>query len=566
MCGDAALVEAELKGLLRDLRKTMKARQIYAHIPDHGQGQVRAIHGRLDDLLRTVGELSLRVEVSSLYWNDVEVFNDESHDFNFGYSLYRAGVRLLIFSAGIHPSEFERFWTHLVGDLNHRGDEDLLTRLWREGFEGIRWVAQTKLIEDEGVDLIYNTLATNVLGRFSFEDLKARHGEFLSRLTAEFERQAAQRVQSNHRGSASPTLDASAEKARTAAGFSEVLLEVARLHSFPEATEAMAVAAETLTAQLLQDAQGLILGSFGAHALLAREQETRPLQARNVGEILDGVGRAMRAPHHADSLVAMATSSDLPPSVYATMLRLIGDEGTTVLLSLLDASLRPEPRNLTLRALARTPVKDVALIARRIRSAEERQACELLDVIMTMELPRRSLVCEAALSSSSRGVRIKAIHLLGRCDDQTGAVQVLSRHLEKSTDAEVRALIIEALGVTESAEADHVLLTNLRRENCEAAEAAQTWVALLSHPSLSGQSEAELVASAPTRGMFGVGRGESRKAALVEALGMLGGVWAIKLLTVIATTEEGRTSRALLKRAQELLAGLRRHIASHGSR
>lgn len=536
---------------------------MYAHIPDHGKDQIRTIHSRLEALLRTIEELNLRVEVSSLYWNDTEVFSDEAHDLNFGYSLYRAGVRLLIFKAGVDAGEFERFWNHLAGDMTYRGDEDLLTRLWREGFDGIQWIAQTKLIEEEGVELLYNTLSTNVLSRFSFEDLKARHGQMLSQLHAEFERQAALRQRIGQVGAATVVQDPSVERARMATGIADVLFEIARLHSFPEITETMALAAETLAGQLLERVQGAALGALCASAIRAQEQETRTLQRQSVQDIVEGVGRALRAPQHAASLVAIAASPELPATTFATLLRLLGDDGTAVLLTLLDSNLRPEARTLTLQALTRTPARDVALIARRLRSADERQACELLDVIMLMELPRRSMVCEAAFGSAVRSVKIKAIHQLGRCDDPAGAVQVLARQLEKNTDAELRALVLEALGATESPEADDVLLANLRRKDCSPAESTQTWLALLSHASESAQSEAEQTAVAPTRGMFGVARGEVRKAALVEALGMLGGVPAIKLLTVIAT-DEGSTSRALLKRSQELLTGLRRHIGNGG--
>ncbi len=556
-----------MKRILRDIRKVMKTKQLYAHVEDHGNDQLRAIHARLDAMLQVIGELSLRVDVSSLVWNDAEVFNDESHDLNFGYSLYRSGVRLLAFRAGLEWEEFLQFWTHVAGDIAYQGDEDLLTRLWRDGYEHIAWVALTQLIEDDATELTYKSVGADALTRFSPEELKKYHGEALAALHRAFSMQAAQSGWQEFGDDDHTVLRIlEEERARVASAVAEALLDMARIDSFPEVDGYQVATFERLAEQLLWKAQGMALASLceRAHAFLSREQ--RPAQRQALTNAVSGLGRALRAPTSFDLLRTLVISPTFSATAYGSIVRLLVGEGTGVLLALLDGALRPELRSITLRGLALTPANEVPALARRVRSAEERQACDLLDVIALLDVPRKTTLCEPALGSSSRVVRTKAMQVIGRCNEPANAANIIGRHLNKCADPAERVEAIQILGKLECPEADRALLVFVAKDGSPPTEVARAWEALLSHASESAFAEAEQVASSSTRGVFGAARSEAQKAGLVEALGLLADVRAIRLLSIICA-DEGRSSKGVYRRARDLLDGIRARLeATTGSK
>lgn len=557
----------EVKRILRDIRKVMKTKQLYAHVEDHGHDQLRAIYARLEAMLQIIGELSLRVDVSSLIWNDVEVFSDESHDLNFGYSLYRAGVRLLAFRSGLEWEEFVQFWAHVSGDIGYHGDEDLLTRLWRDGYEHIAWIALTQLIEDDATELAYKSVGADALNRFSPEALKEHHGDALAALHRSFITQAAHGGWSDHGDDEQAVLRIlEEERARIASAVAEALLDMARIDSFPEVDGYQIATFERLAEQLLWKGQGMALASLceRAYAFLSREQ--RPAQRQSLTNAVAGLGRALRAPTSFDLLRTLVMAPGFSATAYGSIVRLLVGDGTNVLLSLLDGALRPEFRSITLRGLALTPAAEVPALARRVRSAEERQACDLLDVIALLDMPRKTTLCEPALSSSLRVVRTKAMQVIGRCNEPANAGLIIGRHLERCADASERVEAIQILGKLECAEADRALLGYIAKDNCPPTEIARAWEALLSHPSETAFAEAEQVASSSTRGVFGAARSEAQKAGLVEALGLLADVRAARLLNVICA-DEGRSSKAVYRRARDLLDAIRARLdATNGGK
>jgi hypothetical protein len=566
--GDPNSPASQLAAILKETRKTLKNRQLYSHVADHGLDQLQALHGRLVRFLALVGEVSLRVEVSSFVWNDIEVFQDDGHDINFGYSLYRAGVRLLTFKPTIIWEEFLALWTLVADDLTYKGDEDLLTRLWRFGFEHVAWIAKIQLDDDEdttGLLQVLDVALPDAVKNFAAGQLRAAHGAELAAMMAHFGAVSQAQPSAAALRLTSTTDDQHVERARVMAAVAMTLTDIAQLRSFPEADEYLAEAFEQLATVLIAEQNTAQLGAIAEHALEAAGQRAGPVQEAALKLGVAGFVKALAVPVHLRALRALLEepSTTLPPRPFTALVRLLFTEGSPLLLSLLDANLSAELRTIVLRALSGINAEQAVHVARRIRSADEKLACELLNVIGALQVPRRAMLCEPALTNASRLVRRTALEVIGRSPGDGGAPTMLGRHLDRCADAEERLAIIAAIARFEGAEAERVLFARSQRDDIDPREQHAVWRGLLGAGTSSVLAQAEKVATLSTRGLLGSAKDESAKAALVEALGEQVDARSLRILTVIAQ-DESRASRALVKRANELLAITKARVGGAG--
>jgi hypothetical protein len=241
----------------------------------------------------------------------------------------------------------------------------------------------------------------------------------------------------------------------------------------------------------------------------------------------------------------------------------LGADGSQALLTLVDGKLPVATRVIVLQALARSAPSEAVHIARRLKSADERLACELLDVIVLLTMPRRVMLCEPALSHPSALVRRHALAVIQRCDESADAVTLLVRLLDRSQDPGERLQLIDAIARADCAEGERALTAHMKRENLDKREQQATWGALLGGGSLTVLALAERVARQSTRGLLGMAKDESLKASLVEALGQHSDVRNMKVLAIVVQ-EESLSSRALHRRAQEVLTAIRARFLEGG--
>ncbi|MBM4279506.1 MAG: hypothetical protein FJ137_01660 [Deltaproteobacteria bacterium] len=558
----------QLGAILKETRKALKNRLLYSHIEDHGEDQLLAIYGRLVRFLQAAGEISLRVEVSSFVWNDVEVFIDDGHDINFGYSLYRAGVRLVSLRPALVWEEFLAFWTLIASDLGEPHEEDLLTRLWRQGFDNIHWVAQLKLDDDEFdievQDFLDGTL-TEAVQRFSPDQLREAWGAELTALASSFAQQAAaQGVLADDQRAVSAE-QTRAERTLVLAGVAKTLLEITQLKAFAEAEEYFAEAFEQLAIAMLAERDAATLGALAeqAHALL--QQPAGPVQDAAVKMGINGFVRALTSPKNIPQLRALLDDPQtaLPPREFAALVRLLSAEGAPLLLTFLDGKLTHEPRSIVLRVLANASAEQAVHIARRMRNADERLALELLGVVSSLQVPRRVMLCEPALMNTSRLVRRTALETMVRCMDDPAAPQMLGRHLGRLADIDERIELIGAIARFDSDESARTFAQRLQQPELEARELTALWRGLLTAESPTAHAVVTRAAAEPTRGLLGSAKDETRKAALVEVLGEHADVRSARVLASI-TQDENLSSRALVKRAQDLLGALKARLGRTG--
>jgi hypothetical protein len=567
VAGDVAETATAIGAIIREIRRAMKARQMYVHIENHGEDQLRALFARLQGVLEDVGDVSLRVEVSSLLWSDVEVFDDDARDINFGYSLYRAGVRILVFRPSLTWDEFLSFWTVVAEDLADVSGEDLLTRLWRQGYDGVAWVAQTQLDDIDEVEDLARLLTRTASGaqvQHASDALIEQHGPALRALLEGFAQQATA-----HGPGVLPVVsraieaDDLAERARVMASAASTLLDITQLQSFPEAGEFLADGFEQMATAMLSESSAAEVGALAERAFDGIATNTGTVQEDALRLALVGMTRALRSPHSVLRLRAQCEDGTLSVSGFSALVRLLAADGSQGLLTLLDGKLPVAARVVVLQALARSAPSEAVHIARRLKSADERLACELLDVIVLLNMPRRVMLCEPALSHPSPLVRRHTLAVIQRCDESADVVTLLVRLLDRSQDPGERLQLIDALARADCAEGERALTAHVKREEIDKREQQATWAALLGGGSLTVLALAERVARQSTRGLLGMAKDESLKASLVEALGQHSDVRNMKVLAIVVQ-EESLSSRALHRRAQEVLTAIRARFLDGG--
>jgi hypothetical protein len=559
---------AQFGAILKETRKALKNRQLYSHIEHHGEEQLLAIYGRFVRFLQESGEVTLRVEVSSFLWDEHEVFVDDGHDINFGYSLYRAGVRQLTIRPALSWEEFLSFWSLLAADLTEKSSEDLLTRLWRQGFDNVSWIAQVQLdAEEEDVELFKAVEASlaEAMRTFSADRVREAYGSELAMLLTRFSQQAAAQGTLAEDEQTPSAEQARAERVRVLAAVATTLVDITQLRSFPESEEYVAEAFEQLATSLLAENDAPALGSLAELAIEKLQQPAGPVQDAAVKLGIGGFVKSLTSARSIHALRALLESPSIALTArsFGALVRLLSGEGSQLLLGLLDAKMPTEFRTVILRVMAHVPAEQAVHVARRIRTADERLALELLGVIETMQVPRRVMLCEPALGNPVRAVRRQALEVMGRVQDDPGGPQMLTRHLERCADQEERLEYIAAIARFANAESERALTTRLQRPELDPRELTALWRGVLSSESPTAYAAAARVAAESTRGLLGSAKDESKKAALVEALGEVPDVQSVRVLASIAH-EENLASRVLVKRAQDVLAGMKTRLGATG--
>lgn len=95
-------------------------------------------------------ELELQVNESDFIWDDAVVLSQPTRSESVPWVLYKDGVRSLTLSPGVEDEEIVRFFAvvHKARNLPPEASDDLLTLLWEQDFQSIRYVT-IELGEDD---------------------------------------------------------------------------------------------------------------------------------------------------------------------------------------------------------------------------------------------------------------------------------------------------------------------------------------------------------------------------------------------------------------------------------
>lgn len=553
-----------LRDILQDMRRALKNRNLFAHIEGHGAEQLTAIFARLQQLLHEHGAIILRVDVSTLQWGDHAVLEDDSRDVNFVFPLFQTGVRRLVIRPGVLERDFISFWSHVGNALLYRGNDDLLTRLWKESYSHITWVAHVELDEpDDDTARLLQVLreAWEVLARtrnIEHEMLSQRQriAGVVQALKAQSAAQDLQRCVGPQGDSAVLLPEMESERARVQLSVGRSLLDIAMVASHPEAEPFLAQSLAQVAVALLQDQKGADLCALAAQVQYLLTVEQRPVNRRALEYAAEGLASQVRSDAARDHLIAaLCDGVALSEQSLNGIAWLLVIPDPTPALALLEVTLPTPVRQALCAALVRYAPGEAVVVARKLRTAPDAVARDLLEVVKCMNLPKKVFLLEPGLQHRSIEIRRQALQEILVSNEPSPAATAIGRAITRCAELEERLGLIASLVRLESPATERFLIERLEQPGLREEEIQALWTALLQLTSASSLAAAVKVVTSPTRGLLGGSNAEEKKASLVEAAGALGGLRALSLLSAMLA-EETKSSRNLVKRAQILRANV----------
>ncbi len=131
------LVDALMQTLVKGLRAT----QLYLPNNPVYQQAIQNVRAALAPIWRDGGELALGITESDLLLEKRSVLSQPNRSESIAWVLFKDGVRTLTLLAGVEEEEIARFLSviHKARTLPADADDDLLTLLWEQDFQFIRY-------------------------------------------------------------------------------------------------------------------------------------------------------------------------------------------------------------------------------------------------------------------------------------------------------------------------------------------------------------------------------------------------------------------------------------------
>jgi len=123
------------------LSKGMRATQLYLPNNPVYQRAVENIRGAFRHIWQATDDLHFDVGETDLRWEGAVVYHQEQKNESIAWTLYKDGVRSLLFKPGVEDQEIVGFLRvlHLAKTLQADAADDLLTLLWQEDFQFIAY-------------------------------------------------------------------------------------------------------------------------------------------------------------------------------------------------------------------------------------------------------------------------------------------------------------------------------------------------------------------------------------------------------------------------------------------
>ncbi len=140
-----------IEDLMQALSKGMRAIQLYLPNNPMYEQACNNVAAAFEAVWQVTDEIDLAVTDSEFQWEDQAVYNEPNKGDSIASMLYEYGVRSITLSPGVEETEA----IHLLEVLNRartlppEAEDDLLTLLWEQEFEYLRYVA-SEVGEDEG--------------------------------------------------------------------------------------------------------------------------------------------------------------------------------------------------------------------------------------------------------------------------------------------------------------------------------------------------------------------------------------------------------------------------------
>ncbi len=136
------------------LSKGMRATQLYLPNNPVYQRAVENIRGSFRQIWQATDDLHFEVGETDLRWEDTVVYHQDQKNESIAWTLFKDGVRSLVFKPGVEDQEVVGFLRvlHQAKTLQADAADDLLTLLWQEDFQFIAYTFR-ELVSENAVPI-----------------------------------------------------------------------------------------------------------------------------------------------------------------------------------------------------------------------------------------------------------------------------------------------------------------------------------------------------------------------------------------------------------------------------
>lgn len=141
---------APVEALMRTLVKGLRATQLYLPNNPVYQQAITNVRDAFEPVWGETTELTLDITESDLVWNGHPVLSQENRSESVAWVLYKDGLRSLTFMPGAEDEEVASLLRviHKARNLPQDAEDDLLTLLWEQNFQLIRYTFIELMRED----------------------------------------------------------------------------------------------------------------------------------------------------------------------------------------------------------------------------------------------------------------------------------------------------------------------------------------------------------------------------------------------------------------------------------
>ena len=161
-----------LRTLLQSWEKGLRTLSMYLPNNPVRQQTIEALREGLSAVWQQLPVLALTVSEAGLVWESEIVLPIEDKSESLGWTLFRDGIRWIVFSPGVEREEIVTFLGHVqrARTLTDEDEDDLRTLLWSADLQFIRYkVAQ---LEQGGGELMEGTAAPDLASRPTAEEVR----------------------------------------------------------------------------------------------------------------------------------------------------------------------------------------------------------------------------------------------------------------------------------------------------------------------------------------------------------------------------------------------------------
>lgn len=463
---DEALVR-EVAQIFLLILKGLKNIGIYRHAQSRYAEYLEPAFAAMSAFLEREHILPLKLAPYSLEYKKHLIYEEESKE-NLTYKFYRDGMRFLIFREGVTIDELLRFLLLALDAQTEAAlfQEDMVTRLWKENFQGIEYVVvegfefgdlspeEVEIEVEKIVSYLRKQLEANSndvtrFARLDIEDLalelsdidQVRGGIISGRPAKPEDKQWVQDEIYQE------------EKKRLFAKMVLILFQILEKDANEDDFSSMSESFSQILDSLLvsEDVRGAVAVLHRFDKISNKEGLSRQHQEL-VRRIRDAFAKRMAEPERIQSVAQYLTLSrvvdELAVKAYFSVCSV---DQVPLLLELLETMERPEGRRVLIEVLAELGKNAIHQFAERLGHRSSNVVKDMLAIIDIIDPPNKLDLYAKCLEHPNMMIRLEALKVMMRAPGERAM-----KYLEKAMaddDVQIRVQALRALAVRSPAKA-----------------------------------------------------------------------------------------------------------------